>query len=181
MRKNNFKFGNWENEEADIIIKNNLDKILSVYTLREIYHITPEKNYFKVDTESGYSVKVNSFSQFKTLLKNELIVIIDASGETIWKLPHYKHSTKLYKNMINDYSFIENKYPNSEDIGMCQICYDPLKGKKTSIIENCGHFYHTNCATAFINNKKTCPTCRTPVSSFKRTLMVPLSKFGKIK
>ena len=87
-------------------------------------------------------------------------------------------------------SFKETSFPNSTDLGICQICYEPLKSgnnkSDVSVIENCGHMFHTDCIKDHINLKGTCPICRKSVGrSFKKVASqyIPVSStnFGKHK
>jgi len=167
------QFGNWENREAFDVIQElfnegNVD--CSIYTLRDIYHITL-KNFgrtYEVSTESGFIVPITSFEQLKKLLKNELITIIETNDNVLWEDKHFKN-THMLTNELKRHSFEPYKHPMSQDVGMCQICFDPLKNRqKVSVVEQCGHMFHTNCAKDHIRLRGTCPVCRQTVNSFKK-------------
>jgi len=203
------KFGNWENEDAFKIIKENYNDIASIYTLHDIYHLHPGK----VLTESGNSVSTNSFSQLKSLFKNQLIVTIQFKNDTTWELPSYTQNNylrkviprlarihdinvsgnQMYKRHHNEdmkrrvipqmkksYSFENYRYPDSQDYSTCQICFDPLKGKNVGVTDKCGHMFHKECAGAHLKSKRCCPICRTSVNTFKKVASQFVPRFGKI-
>ena len=204
-----FKFGNWENDQAFPIIEKFFESGPTVYTLRDIYYVTPlSSQKYKIDTESGYNVIIHSFANFKLLLKNQLITLIDLDDEVIWELPGYQlrdlkkkyiqHYVNYFqinrerRKLINDdiktqmnreYSF-ENRYPHSSDAGTCAICMDPLVEDKTSALDKCGHMFHTHCVKDYIREKGSCPNCRSSNSRLQRVMShnVPrVQSFGHSK
>jgi hypothetical protein len=179
------KFGNWDNEDAFKIIDTQFDEISTIYTLGNIYHIYPGE----VITESGYSVPIQNAKQLKPLFKNQLIIIIEFNEGDVWELPGFRAKDSILPQ-LKESSFKETRFPDSTDVGICQICYEPLKSENNksdvSVIENCGHMFHTDCVKEHIELRKTCPICRTPVGlSFKKVApqYIPVSStnFGKRK
>ena len=58
-----------------------------------------------------------------------------------------------------------------EDV--CPICLDDLK---TDICRNiCGHVYHCNCISYWVNKSDACPICRAPLDLVR----VNINNFGK--
>jgi hypothetical protein len=50
----------------------------------------------------------------------------------------------------------------------CCICMDDIpvmtdENTKDITITKCGHIYHTGCVNKWLENKDTCPTCRTKI------------------
>jgi len=206
------KFGNWENEEAFKIIDNLFDEIVSIYTLLDIYHLEPGK----VTTESGNYVQIQNKNQLKSLFKNQLITIIEFKDGSDWNLKEniikkslkssiprrarifelQKSMIRLYKDPYDKYilpeikdrfSYEEYRYPQSEDLGTCQICFDSLKSDNrsdVSVIKECGHMFHTDCVKDHIHSKRSCPICRTKTNKIIKVApqYIPrVSNFGKAK
>lgn len=44
----------------------------------------------------------------------------------------------------------------------CSICHENLSMTADCSATKCGHVFHKMCLAAWIQFKKTCPTCRTP-------------------
>ena len=61
---------------------------------------------------------------------------------------------------------------NIDDV--CPICLDDLK---TDICRNtiCGHLYHCNCISYWVNRSDACPVCRAPLD----VVRVNINNFGK--
>jgi len=61
---------------------------------------------------------------------------------------------------------------NIDDV--CPICLDDLE---TDICRNtnCGHLYHCNCISYWVNRSNACPVCRAPLDLVR----VNINNFGK--
>ena len=182
-RKN--QFGNLENQEAfDFIEKiwNNGFDNMSIYTLATIYHVNtiiPQELY-KVVTEDGYILpEITAFKYFKRFFNNQLIVIVEENGISKWILPSYRITQRVNKDIVN-MSLNQYRYPESSDRGVCTICLDPLLGRETVVLDNCGHMFHKRCIKKCTKNS--CPNCRTPSNNQRLVSPVYVPKvnnFGK--
>jgi rubrerythrin len=64
---------------------------------------------------------------------------------------------------------VENIIDDEEDdeISRCIICHDDLFPLYEHFLP-CGHCYHENCISRWLQNNRTCPTCRAVVQDFER-------------
>ena len=75
---------------------------------------------------------------------------------------NYIYNTKMYKcfnkpskDNISNYKIKKNIIDNE-----CIICLEPfLKNDKLSIINKCGHYYHSKCLNLWFKKKESCPLC----------------------
>ena len=59
-------------------------------------------------------------------------------------------------NIISSYKLKKNNKLMTE----CIICLEPFHKKDNiSIINKCGHYYHTKCLCLWFKRKKSCPLC----------------------
>jgi len=67
----------------------------------------------------------------------------------------YKCCIKPSNDNLTNYK-IQKKIYDTE----CIICLESLKkNDKLSIINNCGHYYHTKCLNLWFKKKEVCPLC----------------------
>lgn len=52
--------------------------------------------------------------------------------------------------------------------GHCSICYDSMvvSSPRIALTLPCGHFFHKNCLSRWLQRNRTCPYCRAPVPDF---------------
>ena len=73
----------------------------------------------------------------------------------------YKCCIKPSNNTKNTNDNISNyKLKNILDDKECIICLESFKkNDKLSIINKCGHYYHTKCLNLWFQRKESCPLC----------------------
>ncbi len=49
---------------------------------------------------------------------------------------------------------------------VCSICLSPIQALKSSMITPCGHIFHVECLTTWMQQKQTCPSCRQNIPAF---------------
>ncbi len=76
------------------------------------------------------------------------------NGDKEWWI----NGKRLKQPPIKLYSTISNILNISNDI--CSICMDDFKDIETAGRIKCGHVFHINCLSTWINVKKNCPLCR---------------------
>lgn len=47
----------------------------------------------------------------------------------------------------------------------CLICIEGIGSKETVVSTNCGHVFHQYCLTSWLEKSKTCPQCRTEMTT----------------
>lgn len=57
---------------------------------------------------------------------------------------------------------LENKFQEIKNTE-CTICIDDCKDSQLLRILPCNHILHSNCVDTWLMQKKTCPSCRTPI------------------
>ena len=74
--------------------------------------------------------------------------------------------------MINKFRSIKNSPYKITCDDKCSICLSPLYKKNKNIIhlEKCLHKYHYDCIDKWLENKNTCPCCRT-IQNRKRLMI----------
>jgi len=84
------------------------------------------------------------------------------------------------KNQSNSnvsFKFLQNAYAECTS---CTICIEEfIRGEKLILLPQCGHFFHPQCITPWLQEKKgSCPLCQTMVLPRNMALVQPESPFG---
>ena len=66
------------------------------------------------------------------------------------------NNNELPTHLINEFKELIDKYKHKYQ---CSICLDDMS-KPTLQVVKCGHFFHKDCITAWLNHHDTCPLCR---------------------
>ena len=75
-----------------------------------------------------------------------------ASKTSIDKLKHFKMEKKYCKK--------DEKDPNKLEYPTCSICLMDINDGQNTILLPCGHMFHSDCATKWLEIHNTCPLCR---------------------
>jgi hypothetical protein len=75
-----------------------------------------------------------------------------ASKTAIEKLKHFKMEQKYCKKSEND--------PNKLEYPECSICLMEVNEGQNTILLPCGHMFHEECVTKWLQIHNTCPLCR---------------------
>ena len=75
-----------------------------------------------------------------------------AAKTSIEKLKHFKMEKKYCKKSESDSNKLE--FPE------CSICLMEINEGQDTILIPCGHMFHDNCVTKWLNMHNTCPLCR---------------------
>ena len=59
---------------------------------------------------------------------------------------------------------------------LCSICRDGIQAKATVLV--CGHSFHEECITQWLDIVRQCPYCRTPVESTKDPVKEALNEYA---
>ena len=70
-------------------------------------------------------------------------------------------------NLKNESSNLKNKSPNLKLYKLvkptCSICLDEIEIKNGLKIRSCGHIFHKDCISEWVDKRNNCPLCRTVV------------------
>ena len=105
-----------------------------------------------------YGSEINNFDVSGTISEiiNEVERYFNRSDSG--NIPRGLSMTSLYNN--STVSLVDNSLTNNEDI-VCVIC---LREFQTNDIvrklNNCAHYFHSNCIERWFGNQTCCPTCR---------------------
>jgi hypothetical protein len=72
-----------------------------------------------------------------------------ASREAIKNLKHFKMSEEYCKKEGNNI-----EYPT------CSVCLTDINKDQDTILIPCGHLFHNDCITKWLDMNNTCPVCR---------------------
>lgn len=63
---------------------------------------------------------------------------------------------QLYRQNLSSYVYKQG----DDDNQLCCICLEQFKENEEIDITSCGHYFNTECIETWLENKKTCPVCR---------------------
>jgi hypothetical protein len=115
----------------------------------------PSDNFFLDNFASNFLsnfINPNARIVFINTMQNQHQGNPPASKTSIDKLKHFKMEKKYCKK--------DEKDPNKLEYPTCSICLMDVSEGQNTILLPCGHMFHSECATKWLEIHNTCPLCR---------------------
>ena len=117
--------------------------------------VNPSTNFFLDNFASNFiSNFINPMTRivFINNMQNQHQGNPPASKTAIDKLKHFKMEKKYCKKSEKD--------PNKLEYPECSICLMEINDGQNTILLPCGHMFHEDCVTKWLQIHNTCPLCR---------------------
>ena len=117
--------------------------------------VNPSTNFFLDNFASNFiSNFINPMTRivFINNMQNQHQGNPPASKTAIDKLKHFKMEKKYCKKSEKD--------PNKLEYPECSICLMEVNDGQNTILLPCGHMFHEDCVTKWLQIHNTCPLCR---------------------
>lgn len=78
---------------------------------------------------------------------------------------NYMNEPSNTNNDVNDLFFCECSEDIQKNKSECVVCIEDIKEFDIIFLTKCNHIYHKSCIMKWLENNKTCPTCRCDINS----------------
>ena len=73
---------------------------------------------------------------------------------------------------LNPIQTIDIRPPNKDIVETCSICREDFNKRVDPVCYlDCMHWFHVDCVTRWLDNKRNCPCCKGPVTLVSKTIV----------